>query len=89
MRLYGFPIASTILGIVLGPLIEQEFRSLAISVGDPSIFVTSPISAGILLIAAVLFLVPVLTRKNAAHRRLLRRRWTVQRVQVSNMHVFG
>jgi putative tricarboxylic transport membrane protein len=63
MRLHGFPIAPAILGIVLGPLIEQEFRrSLAISVGDPLIFVARPISAVILLAALVLFIAPMLRR---------------------------
>ena len=60
MRYYEFPVAPAILGIVLGPLIEQEFRrSPAISVGDPSIFVTRPVSAAILLIAAVVFVAGV------------------------------
>jgi putative tricarboxylic transport membrane protein len=61
MRRYGFPIAPTILGIVLGPLIEQEFRrSLAISVGDPTIFFTRPVSAVILVIAGIALLGPIL-----------------------------
>jgi putative tricarboxylic transport membrane protein len=54
MRRYDFPIAPTIVGIVLGPLMEQEFRrSLAISVGDPAIFFTRPISAVILALSAL------------------------------------
>ncbi len=62
MRRHGFPIAPVILGIVLGPLIEQDFRrSLAISVGDPTIFLTRPISATILLIACVVLIAPVLS----------------------------
>jgi putative tricarboxylic transport membrane protein len=54
MRRHDFPIAPTIVGIVLGPLMEQEFRrSLAISVGDPLIFFTRPISAIILVFSAL------------------------------------
>jgi putative tricarboxylic transport membrane protein len=54
MRRHDFPIAPAIVGIVLGPLVEQEFRrSLAISVGNPTIFFTRPISATILVIAAM------------------------------------
>jgi putative tricarboxylic transport membrane protein len=57
MRRYNFPIAPTILGLVLGPLLEQEFRkAMAISVGNPMIFVTRPISAVILAVAALLLL---------------------------------
>jgi putative tricarboxylic transport membrane protein len=54
MRKHDFPIAPTIVGIVLGPLIEQEFRrSLAISVGDPSIFVLRPVAAAIFCVAII------------------------------------
>jgi putative tricarboxylic transport membrane protein len=67
MRRHGFPIAPAIVGIVLGPLIEQEFRrSLAISVGDPGIFFTRPISAGILLVAAFALVWPILKRWRSA-----------------------
>ena len=57
MRLYDFPIAPAILGLVLGPLAEQEFRkSIAISVGDPTIFLSRPISATILVIASIVLI---------------------------------
>jgi TctA family transporter len=51
--------APLILGFVLGPLMEENLRrSLLISRGDPSVFVTEPISLAF-LIAAVLLLVVV------------------------------
>jgi len=57
MRLYDFPIAPAILGLVLGPLAEQEFRkSIAISVGDPTIFLTRPISLTILVVASIVLI---------------------------------
>jgi putative tricarboxylic transport membrane protein len=57
MRRYDFPIAPAILGLVLGPLLEQEFRkAMAISVGDPLVFVTRPVSAVILALAALVLL---------------------------------
>jgi TctA family transporter len=44
--------APFILGFVLGPLMEENLRrSMVISGGDPSIFVTRPISLGLLLAA--------------------------------------
>jgi putative tricarboxylic transport membrane protein len=45
---------------VLGPLMEENLRrALLISRGDPTVFVTRPISAGF-LIATVIFLVIML-----------------------------
>jgi len=48
----NFPLVAIILGVVLGPIAESEFRrSLAMSQGDPSIFFSRPISATLLYIA--------------------------------------
>jgi TctA family transporter len=53
----GCEPAPLLLGFVLGPLLEQHLRrALIISQGDPSVFVTRPISL-VLLIAAALALV--------------------------------
>lgn len=52
--------APLLLAFVLAPIIEQNFkRSLQISYGDPLVFVTRPISLGLLLLA-ILFLVLML-----------------------------
>ncbi len=49
MRVSGFPAAATVLGLVLGFLVESELRrSLIISHGSWAIFVTHPISAVLL-----------------------------------------
>jgi len=48
----GFEPAPLILGFILGPLMEENLRrALLMSNGDWSVFVTSPISAGMLLVA--------------------------------------
>jgi putative tricarboxylic transport membrane protein len=63
MRRHEFPVAPAIVGIVLGPLIEQEFRrSLAISVGNPAIFFTRPVSVAILLLASLALVWPHISR---------------------------
>jgi putative tricarboxylic transport membrane protein len=50
--------APLILGFVLGPLMEENLRrSLLLSRGDPSVFVTEPISLAFLLAAALLLVV--------------------------------
>jgi putative tricarboxylic transport membrane protein len=63
MRRSNIPVAPAVIGLILGPLAEtQARRALAISQGDPAVFVTQPISAGILLVAFLLLVVPVVIR---------------------------
>ena len=59
MRRLDFPVGPVVLGVVLGPRIEQEFRrALAISQGDATTFLTRPLSLAILLLAALVLLAP-------------------------------
>jgi putative tricarboxylic transport membrane protein len=59
--------APMILAFVLGPLMEENLRrALLISRGDPTVFVTRPISLGFLLVTAMfllILLVPWMRRK--------------------------
>jgi len=53
--------APLLLGFVLGPLMEENLRrAMLISRGDPSVFVTRPISAGMLAVAGALLIMIVL-----------------------------
>jgi putative tricarboxylic transport membrane protein len=64
MRVLDVPVAPCVVGLILGPLAEQQFRrALAISEGDPSIFFSHPISLALLVTAALLVLVPLLLRR--------------------------
>jgi putative tricarboxylic transport membrane protein len=57
LRIFKIPLVPAVLGLVLGPMAEQQFRrAMAISEGDLTVLVTRPISA-ILLAAALLVLV--------------------------------
>jgi TctA family transporter len=57
----GAEPAPFVLGFVLGPLMEENFRrAMYISRGDPLIFVERPISAGLLALAAALLVILVL-----------------------------
>ena len=57
-KILDCPPAPLILGIVLGPMLEEYLRrALLISGGDPSVFLTRPISLSMLLVSMVLILV--------------------------------
>ncbi len=63
MRVYDFPVAPVLVGMILGPLSEQQLRrALAISQGDPTVFLTRPIAASLLAVAAVILVGPPLVR---------------------------
>jgi putative tricarboxylic transport membrane protein len=63
MRRFDFPVAPVIVGMILGPLVEtQARRALNISQGELSVFVTQPISAGLLAIALVVAIGPLVWR---------------------------
>ncbi|MDR6292209.1 MULTISPECIES: tripartite tricarboxylate transporter permease [Inquilinus] len=54
MRRYDFPTAPVIIGMILGPLAEQNFRqAMTISAGDISALVTRPLSATLLALAVL------------------------------------
>ena len=54
MRKNGFPFLPAVLGVVLGPLVESNYRrSLLLSGGDHGIFLEDPIAIGFLIAAAV------------------------------------
>ena len=63
MRRYDFPTAPVVIGMILGPLAEQEFRrAMTISNGDWSVLVTQPLSATLLALAAVAMVGPMVWR---------------------------
>jgi len=62
-----FEPAPLLLGFVLGPMLEENLRrAMTLSRGDPSVFITRPISAGLLaaaIIVLVLVLLPAISQK--------------------------
>ena len=61
MRVYDFPIAPVLIGLVLGPMAEKQLRqALAIGQGDPTVLVASPLAASLLGLAVLALLLPVL-----------------------------
>jgi putative tricarboxylic transport membrane protein len=61
MMKLDFPISPMVLGFVLGDPLERAVRqSLTMSQGNPLILVSRPISAAILVIAALILISPLL-----------------------------
>ncbi len=55
-----WPMVTWILGLALGPIIEDRLReSLSMSSGDPAIFVTRPISLGIVIAIVLVVIIPL------------------------------
>jgi putative tricarboxylic transport membrane protein len=67
IRAHDVPLVPAVLGLVLGPLAELQFRrALAISEGDASVFLTRPLCATLLLVSAVALVLPVLLKERRA-----------------------
>ena len=63
MRRFDFPVAPGVIGLILGPLAEEQMRrALSISQGDASVFVTQPLSAALLAVAALALVGPIVWR---------------------------
>ena len=60
MRRYNVPVAPVLIAVVLGPLAETELRrALAVSEGDTSILINSPITITIYLGLSLLLAVSI------------------------------
>lgn len=61
MRRFDFPTAPVIIGMILGPMAEAQFRrAMTISAGDWTVFFTQPLSLALLIVAALLLFGPVI-----------------------------
>ncbi len=69
MRRYDFPIAPAILGVILGPMMEEQLRrALVISDNDASVFFTRPLTLCLLILAGLAVLLPYVPRMIARAR---------------------
>jgi putative tricarboxylic transport membrane protein len=60
LRRAGAPVAPVMIGLILGPAAEQHLRrALAISEGDWSVFLSRPLSASLLTLAALAMVAPM------------------------------
>jgi len=68
MRRVDIPLVPAVLGLVLGPMAEQQFRrAVAISEGDLSVFVTRPISAALVAAALLALVAPIALKRWRRH----------------------
>jgi len=64
MRVYDFPIAPVLIGLILGPLAETQLRrALSIGEGNPLVLVSSPLSITFFVLALAVLFLPGLLRK--------------------------
>ncbi|MDR6217620.1 tripartite tricarboxylate transporter permease [Deinococcus soli (ex Cha et al. 2016)] len=69
MRRFDFPVTPAIIGVILGPVSESQFRTaMQQSGGDISVFVRQPLSAFILLIVLAALVVPQVLKYRAARQ---------------------
>lgn len=63
LRRFGYPIAPVVVGLILGPMAEQQLRrALSISQGDPAVLFHSPISLVLYAVAIIAVVLPVIMR---------------------------
>jgi putative tricarboxylic transport membrane protein len=64
MRRWDIPVGPAVIGLILGPLAETQFRrALSISQGDATVFLTHPISGTLLAVTALVIVAPWLYRR--------------------------
>jgi putative tricarboxylic transport membrane protein len=78
MRRFGYPIAPAVIGLILGPIAEEQLRrTLAISQGDPMALVESPFAAVLYSLLALAVVVTVVLRLRRARTAAGAERLTV------------
>ncbi len=66
MRRFDFPTAPVIVGMILGPMAEAQFRNaMSIGEGKLSVFVERPLSATVLALCVAMIVLPVLLKRRA------------------------
>jgi len=68
MRVYDFPIAPVLIGLILGPSAETQLRrALSIGEGNPMVLLSSPLSIALIVLALAVLFLPGLLRKLRAN----------------------
>jgi putative tricarboxylic transport membrane protein len=68
MRVYDFPIAPVLIGLILGPMAENYLRTaLAAGQGNPIVLISTPVSATVMVLAMLFLALPPLLRRLRAN----------------------
>ena len=71
MRRFSIPLTPAMFGVILGPMAEQQLRrALAISQGDLTVLVGSPLAVVLLALAATAVLLPIYLRSRGRGKML-------------------
>lgn len=71
MRRHDYSIAPVVIGLILGPLAEQQLRrAFQLSLGDPVGLIDSPIAASLHVIALLALLAPFILRGLGRYKRV-------------------
>ena len=66
MRRFGYPVGPAVIGLILGPIAEEQLRrTLAISQGDPSALVSSPFAGTVYALLAIGVVATLVLRRRA------------------------
>ncbi len=64
MRVYDFPVAPVLIGLILGPMAETQLRrALAIGQGSPAVLVETPLAIGLWVAALAVLVLPAVLRR--------------------------
>ncbi|MGH9652503.1 MAG: tripartite tricarboxylate transporter permease, partial [Bryobacteraceae bacterium] len=69
MRIYDYPIAPLVLGIILGPIAERTFLTSVIATHNFFIFFEEPIALAFMVISALALTMPIWQAAGARYRR--------------------
>jgi putative tricarboxylic transport membrane protein len=69
MRRHRVPLAPAIIGVVLGPMAEQQFRRALAVGGSAAVFVTRPVSAVLLLAVVIVIALAWNTKRTKSTKR--------------------